>query len=75
MLTNNNGTYIELSDENGVEIVSTGTVTLSAGETVSISSRNSTIELSAASRVKLKQGETMMELGGNLNMSGAQIKL
>lgn len=75
LLTNNNGTYIELSDENGVEIVSTGTVTLSAGEMLSISSRNSTIELNALNRVKLKQGNTMMDLGGDLNLSGAQIKL
>lgn len=75
LLTNNNGTYIELSDANGVEIVSSGTVTLSAGGMLSISSRNATIELSAPKRVKLKQGDTMMELGGDLNMSGAQIKL
>lgn len=58
-----------------MEIVSSGTVTLSAAGMLSISSRNSTIELSAAKRVKLTQGDTMMELGGDLNLSGAQIKL
>lgn len=75
LLTNNSGTYIELSDEKGVEIVSSGTVNLSAGGMLSISSRNSTIEFSAPKRVKLQQGDTMMDLGGNLHMSGAQIKL
>lgn len=75
LLTDNNGSYIELSDANGVEIVSSGTVTLSAAGMLSISSRNSTIELSAPKRVKLKQGDTMMDLGGDLNLSGAQIKL
>ncbi len=75
LLTNNNGTYIELSDAKGVEIVSAGTVSLSAGGMLSISSRSSTIELSAPNRVKLKQGDTVMDLGGDLNMSGAQIKL
>lgn len=75
LLTNNNGTYIELSDAKGVEIVSTGTVSLSAGRMLSISSRNSVIELNAPNRVKLKQGDTVMDLGGDLNMSGAQIKL
>lgn len=75
LVTNNNGTYIELSDERGVEIVSSGTVNLTAAGMLSISSRNSTIEFSAPKKVKLQQGDTMMELGGDLQMSGAQIKL
>lgn len=75
LLTNNNGTYIELSDSNGVEIVSGGPVVLSAGGALRISSASSGIELSAPNKVKLKQGDTEMSLGGDLNMSGAQIKL
>ena len=75
LLTNNNGTYIELSDSNGVEIVSGGSVVLSAGGALRISSASSGIELSAPNKVKLKQGDTEMSLGGDLNMSGAQIKL
>lgn len=75
LLTNNNGTYIELSDTEGVEIVSGGPVTLSAGGMLRISSASSSIELSAPNKVKLKQGDTEMSLGGDLNMSGAQIKL
>ena len=69
------GTYIELSDSNGVEIVSGGPVVLSAGGALRISSASSGIELSAPNKVKLKQGDTEMSLGGDLNMSGAQIKL
>lgn len=75
LLTNNDGTYVELSDQSGVEIVSAGSVTLSAGGMLRISSANSSIELSAPDKIKLKQGETEMNLGGDLNLSGAQIKL
>lgn len=75
LLTNNDGTYVELSDQKGVEIVSEGSVTLSAGGSLRISSTNASIELSAPNKIRLKQGETEMNLGGDLNMSGAQIKL
>lgn len=75
LLTNNNGTYIELSDTDGIDIVSAGSVTLSAEGTLRISSSSASIEMSAPNRIKLKQGDTEMSLGGDLNMSGAQIKL
>lgn len=75
LLTNNDGTYVELSDGKGVEIISGGSVTLSAGGSLRISSTNASIELCAPNKIKLKQGETEMNLGGDLNMSGAQIKL
>lgn len=74
-ITNNNGTFIELSDTDGINIVSADSITLSAGGTMRISSSGSSIEMSAPKRVKLKQGDTEMSLGGDLNMSGAQIKL
>ena len=75
LLTNNNGTYIELSDAEGIKMVSEGTVSIRANGTMFITSQNSSIELSAPDKIKLKQGETEMELGGDLSMSGAQIKL
>ena len=75
LLTNNNGTYIELSDTEGIKMVSENTVTIRANGTMFISSLNSTIELSAPEKIKLKQGETEMELGGDLSLNGAQVKL
>lgn len=75
LLTNNNGTYIELSDKEGVKIVSGGPVSLSAEGMLRIFSTNSSIEMSSPNKIKLKQGDTEMKLGGDLSMSGAQIKL
>ena len=40
-----------------------------------IGSANSSIEFSAPKKITLKQGSTEMKLGGDLNLSGAQIKL
>lgn len=75
LLTNNEGTYIELSDDEGVKIVSEGSVTVHAGESLNITSSTSSIELSAPKRIRLKQGNTEMNLGGDLKMRGARIKL
>lgn len=75
LLTNNNGTYIELTDEEGIEMVSEGSVTIRAAQNLSIVSSNSSIELNAPKRIKVKQGETEMNLSGNIQMQGARIKL
>lgn len=75
LLTNNAGTYIRLSDEKGIRIVSEGSVSLQADGALSIASRNASVELSAPKKIKLRQGETEMRLGGDLEMRGSRIKL
>lgn len=75
MLTNNNGTYIELSDEDGIEVVSQGSVTVRTSETLSISSSNASIEMNAPGKIRLRQGDSEMNLGGDLRMQGAKIRL
>lgn len=66
---------IELSDSDGVKIVSEGAVSLRVGGSLNKSSSNSSIVLSTPNKIRLKQGVTEMNLGGDLNLSGAQIKL
>ncbi|MDE7477111.1 MAG: hypothetical protein K2M91_04025 [Lachnospiraceae bacterium] len=75
LLTNNNGTYIELSDAEGIKMVSEGSVIIHANKSMSIASLSSSIELSSPNKIKLKQGKTEMKLGGDLYLSGSQIKL
>lgn len=75
LITNNDGTYIELSDDSGIEIVSTGSISIRAKSTLSVTSQNSSIELTAPKRIRLKQGDTEMDLGGNLRMQGTKILL
>lgn len=75
LLTNNNGTYVEFSDAEGIKMVSEGTVAIEANGGVYLSSRNASIELDAKEKVAIRQGDTSIDLAGNLHLSGAQIKL
>lgn len=75
LLTNNDGTYIELTDEDGIEIVSQGSVSIRAAQNLNIVSSNASIELNAAKSIKVKQADTEMNLGGDIRMQGARIKL
>lgn len=74
LMTNNNGTYIKLEDD-GIQIRSEGSVSIRAKKSMSITSSGSSIELNASQKVRLKQGDTEMSLGGDLDMQGARIKL
>jgi len=75
LLTNNDGTYIELTDEDGIEMVSEGSITIRAGQSLNIVSDSSSIELDAPKRIRIKQAGTEMNLGGDIQMQGARIKL
>lgn len=75
LLTNNQGSYMSLSDEEGIEVVSKGNVTVQAENSLRIISENSSIELSAPKRICLKQGQTEMSLGGEISMQGAKVRL
>lgn len=74
ILTNNDGTYIELSDEEGIKISSEGSISICAGDSLRLSA-GSVIELSAPGDVVLKQGNTKMNLNGDIAMQGAKVKL
>ncbi len=74
LMTNNDGTYIELSDEKGIEMVSEGSITIWSKESLRINA-GSSIELSAPNEVTVRQGNTKMNLGGDIAMQGARILL
>lgn len=75
LITNNNGTYMELTDEDGIEIVSAGSISIRAKRTLSVASEDASVELTAPDRIRLKQGDTEMDLGGSLRMQGRKILL
>ena len=56
-------------------MVSEGSITMHANNIMSIASLSSSIELSSPKKINLRQGDTKMTLGGDLHLSGAQIKL
>lgn len=74
LITDNDGTYIELSDKEGIQMVSEGSISIYANGSLNISA-GSAIELSAPYEVTLKQGSTKMNLGGDIVMQGAKVML
>lgn len=74
LLTNNDGTYIELSDKYGISLISKGGISIQAEGTLDINAKSS-IELSAPEEVTVIQGDTSMELVGDIVMQGAKIML
>lgn len=76
LVTNNKGTYMELSDENGIDIVSSGSVRIQAGAAMEISSYDSLIELNARNRVSIRQGTTELTVDkSGFNVKGSRVKL
>lgn len=74
ILTNNDGTYIELSDKEGIKLSSKGSISIWAGDSLRVSA-GSLIELSAPGDIVLQQGNTKMNLNGDIAMQGAKVKL
>ena len=74
LMTNNDGTYIELSDEEGIQIATDGSISIYANGSLNLSA-GAAIELSASQEVILKQGNTRMDLGGDIVMQGAKVML
>ncbi len=66
---------MELTDEDGIEIVSAGSISIRAKRTLSVASEDASVELTAPDRIRLKQGDTEMDLGGSLRMQGRKILL
>ncbi|MDF2888557.1 MAG: hypothetical protein K0R23_2942 [Lacrimispora sp.] len=75
LMTNNDGTFIELSDEDGINIVSEGSVNLRSEGSVSITSSNSSITMSAPKKVTVKRGDSVLNLNGDLTMEGTKVML
>ena len=75
LMTNNNGMSIELSDEEGISIISDKSVTIQSDQEVEITSLNARVDILATDQIALKQGDTKMILSDKLSMRGAKIRL
>lgn len=75
LITNNKGTSIELSDDSGIHIKSSGSVNIKAGGRMQISSESSGIELTASNRIRIQQGESEMLLQDGIQFTGAKVNI
>lgn len=74
-ITNNMGDYIEISDDEGIKIVSKGNISIRAKDTIEISSEDSNISLTADKRIMLLQEDTQIILKDGIIVSGNGVNI
>ncbi len=75
LITNNNGMSIELSDQEGIKIISDKAIKIQSDAAVDITSTTSTLSVTAPQRLTFNQGGTSMNMQNRLVMTGAQVHL
>lgn len=75
VLTNNNGMSVEIHDNNGITLESDKEITIKAKDNIGIISGEQGVQMVAAEKIILEQGETVMELMDHVKMSGGQVNM
>lgn len=75
IMTNNAGMSIEILDDEGIRIISDKDITMEAADSIAITSANSKLELFAKDQLTLQQGNTQMNLGGDMRVNGGRFNL
>ena len=75
ILTNNNGISIELSDEQGIKIMSNKSIMLKASQTIQMNSDSGEIEITAAKSIDMRQGSAQLQIADKIQMAGGKINL
>lgn len=75
LITNNSGMSLELSDEEGISIISDKKIVLQSEESIEISSVTDKIDVVASKQISLIQGDTQMILSDKLTMRGGKVRL
>lgn len=75
LVTNNAGMSVELSDRKGISIISDKKIILRSQDSVEITSEEGQVDITAADRITLCQGDTKIELSDKMTMQGAKVRL
>lgn len=75
LITNNQGTKIELSDAEGIHIVSAHSVMIEAAEDLTISSDTGSLIVAGSESVDLKQKGTSIHLDSGISFTGGELKV
>lgn len=75
VLTNNQGTRIELKDSTGVTIVSQHDVFIKARDNLVLSSENGSLTAAATTSVNLKQRTTSIDIEKGISFTGGELKV
>ncbi len=75
VITNNQGNRIELRDEEGIQIVSSGALSLEAAKDITISSDTGSLLAAGDTSVRFKQGGTSIQLDEGISFIGGELKV
>ena len=75
MLTDNDGTSIEISDRKGISMKSAGSITLRAKGRVQITSRKARVQLQAVNGIRLQQKDSVVNIKDDITFEGMHVKL
>lgn len=75
VITNNQGTKIELTDAEGIHIVSAHSVMIEAAEDMTISSDTGSLIVAGTSSVSLMQGGNAINLDKGITFTGGELKI
>jgi phage baseplate assembly protein gpV len=75
VITNNRGTMIELTDAEGIRIVSAHSVMLEAAEDLTITSDTGSLIVAGDSSVNFKQKGTSIQLDNGISFAGGNLKI
>lgn len=75
VITNNQGTKIELTDAEGIHIVSAHSVMLQAAEDLTISSDTGSLIAAGTTAVNIKQKGTSINLENGISFTGGELKV
>lgn len=75
LITNNAGMSLELSDREGIKIISDKAIQIKSDEAIDIVSAASTVQMTAPQELVFNQGGTEMKLKDQLFLKGAQVRL
>lgn len=73
ILRNNNGLLIELSDQEGIKIISNKNIIIQSDGNIQMKSQKSGINMSAKSSILMQQGVAKIQMNDAINISGGKI--
>ena len=75
IMTNNQGMMVELSDKEGINIVSDKDITIEAADNLTIASSTASLLVAAEEKVQVKQGSTTMTLKDDITFTGGEFRI
>ena len=75
VLRNNQGLSIELSDNNGISIISDTGISLQSDQGIQINSQNANITMAAGNNISMSQGTAAISMSDSIDISGGKINM